>query len=104
MKRHKWNNEFWKNNGHATCIDCGTVKEKHFPVIFYFVPYDKITTGNKAPDCQNVIDRIKQSQLNMKTALRKFDFWCDCIVYHYPKEYICFRVCPVCDKRMTKRK
>ena len=57
--RHKWDKSQWKKEGHATCINCGTVKQKHFPVIFYFVPYDKFTFGHKSPDCEKVKERNK---------------------------------------------
>ncbi len=41
---------------------------------------------------------------SINSVKRKFDFWCQCIVYFRPKEYSYFKVCPYCDKRDKPRR
>lgn len=59
--------------------------------------------GIKILQIENEAKNRKVNQQEVNKVKRRFDFWCQCMVHHHPKETFGFYICPVCDKRTHKR-
>lgn len=61
--RHKWDRSNQKK-GYYTCLNCGCVKEKHYPFYMYFVEYfpKEEQVFLNSPDC----DAVKNKTIKPK--------------------------------------
>ena len=54
--KHKWDTPLDKGHKFSTCLNCGCVRESHFPAMYYFVDYCKYQFTS-SPNCDMVKDK-----------------------------------------------